>query len=199
MTRRLLSLVLVALSLTAAATACTKGGDNRDKAKASTTTTAGAPPTLQWNMQGLDANGTQPPSEEVLAAVKTTLDEYLARAVVAPLHSGEPAGDLAAVLSPAAAERIAADPAVRATLVDEGMPPATTSIETEIANAMLTSVAGPDGVTALIAARIELIVHAIGPKLDVRIVRNGELVLAPEAEGWRIDSFLLRSQTDTAT
>ena len=176
--------------------ACTgKSGD--DKGPASATTQPGGKPTLTWTVEGVEANGTQAPSDATMTAVKTTLDEYLAVAVVGPLHSGAPAGDLTSVLAPAAVERVAADPAARATLVDEGMPAATESIAAEVANATMSSVAGPDGVTALVAARLDLRVRAIGPLIDVKIARTGEVVLAPEGDKWMIESFALRTQRDT--
>ena len=173
-----------------------KTGDDKGSASA-TTTQPGGKPTLTWTVDGIEANGTQPPSDATMAAVKTTLDEYLAVAVVGPLHSGAAAGDLTSVLAPAAVERVAADPAARATLVDEGMPAATKSIAAEAATATLSSVAGPDGVTALVAARLDLRLRAIGPLVDVKIARTGEVVLAPEGDKWMIESFVLRTQRDT--
>jgi hypothetical protein len=94
-------------------------------------------------------------------------------------------------------ERLA-DPATRATLVDEGLPPATTSIAAEVANVLLSTVAGPDEVLAVVGARIDLKVHAVGPTLDVDVVHQGELVLAPQDDGsWRIESFALHTARDS--
>lgn len=179
--------------------ACSRsGGDDdegaSDRAADSTSTTAPAP--LAFTVTGIETNGTAEPPAEVVAAVTAVLDAYLAEAVVAPLRSGTPAGELTGVLSAAARERLAADPAVRGSLVDEGMPVAT-SVTAERADVVLGSVAGPDGVPALLAARIDLAVHATGEGLDIDIVRNGELVLSPEPEGWRIDSFVVHTERNT--
>lgn len=195
---RLTATLLVALALTAAG--CSKGGEKGAPPKPRTTTTtqaAAAAPTLAFTVTQTDDNGTKTPDEATVAAVKKTLDGWLAGAVVAPLHSGQPAPDLAALFTPAALERLT-DPATRATLVDEGLPPATKAITAEVANLLLSSVAGPDEVIALIGARIDLKVHAVGPTVDADVVHQGELVLVPDPDGsWKIDSFAIHTARDT--
>lgn len=186
--------LLLALIFTVFAPGCTKtdGG-----ARAGSSEHQSAPPLLSWTVDGVENNGTQPPGEDVIASVKTTLDAYLAHAVATPLYTGRPAGDLRAVFSAAALDRLAADPAARLTLVDEGLPPATRAITAEVLRASLSTVAGGDGATGLVAARLDLKLRAAGPLLDVDIVRQGEVVLSPEPEGWRIDSFLLRAERNS--
>lgn len=197
MTPRKLMVSLVALVVLLGA--CSKDDKDEPRAQPSTTTTTAppGPPTLAWTFGDLDAHGTAAPGDDVVAAVKTTLDNYLAQAVVAPLYTGQPVVDLSTVLSPAALERFNADPAARATLVDEGMPPATEKITAERANAQLASVAGPDGIPAVIGARLDLLVHAVGPNLDVDINRFGDVTLVAEEGGWRIDSFQLRTDRNS--
>ena len=196
-TRPLVALVLLAMLLLAG---CSKDKDDDDaapKRKGATTTTVGAAPTLAFTVTETNANGTKAPDEAQLAAIKKTLDGWLNTAVVAPLHSGQPAPDLAAFFTPAALERLA-DPATRATLVDEGMPPASTEIAAEVADVLLSTVAGPDEVLAVVGARIDVKVHAVGPELDVDVVHQGELVLAPEADGsWKIESFAVHTARDS--
>ena len=181
--------------------ACSKDKDDgaREATPERSTTTTGLtePPALAWTLGPIDAQGTAPPGDDVVAAVKTTLDAYLAQAVVGPLFTGQPVVDLSTVLSPAALERFTADPAARATLADEGMPPATKEISATRAEAQLSSVAGPDGVPAVIAARLDLLVHAVGPTMDVDINRYGDVTLVAEAGGWRIDSFQLKTTRDS--
>ena len=195
--RLLALLALVALL----AAGCSKDDDDNagSGAKKAPTTTAAAsgPPTLQFTVTETNTNGTKGPDDAQLASIKKTLDGWLASAVVAPLHSGQPAPDLSPLFTPAAFERLA-DPAVRATLVDEGMPPATTAITAEFANTSLSTVAGADEVLAVVAARIDVKVRAVGPTLDVDIVHQGELALAPEADGsWKIESFTLHTARDS--
>ncbi|HEX4978862.1 MAG TPA: hypothetical protein VFV35_02245 [Acidimicrobiales bacterium] len=190
---RLLLVVLVSVAL--GTSACSDDGDGGSPR--STATTAPQQAALRWEVGPVDPQGTAPPDPAVVAAVEGTLDAYLQQAVVVPLRTGKPAAGLEAVLSAAALERVAADPAARSTLLDEGLPPATTSIRAERATAALTSVAGPDGVTAVVGARLDLALRARGPGLEVDIVRQGELTLVQEGDGWRIDSFQLRTQRDS--
>jgi hypothetical protein len=195
--RRTAAITVIALLLVAPACSKDKADDDAaPKAKRATTTTAAAAaPTLSFTVVGTDPNGTKAPDDATLAAVKQTMDGWLAAAVVAPLHSGQPAGDLSPLFTQAALDRMA-DPAVRASLVDEGVPAAKT-IEPEVANLLVTSVAGPDEVVALIGARIDLKVHTVGATHDVDVVHQGELVLVPDGTGWKIDSFALHTARDS--
>ena len=197
-TRHLVVLALAAALLLAG---CSKDKDDdaapAKRKPAATTTTVGAPPTLAFTVTETNTNGTKGPDEAQLAAIKKTLDGWLASAVVAPLHSGQAAPDLSPLFTPAALERLA-DPAVRATLVDEGLPPAPTTIAAEVANVLLSTVAGPDEVLAVVGARIDVKVHASGPTLDVDVVHQGELVLAPQEDGtWKIESFAIHTARDS--
>ena len=200
-TRPLRLAAVLVLALTLVAGGCSKDGKDDDaaptKGATTTTTDAAAAPTLAFTVTETNANGTKPPDEAQLAAIKKTLDGWLNGAVVAPLHSGQSDPDLSTLFTAAALERLA-DPATRATLVDEGLPPATTSIEAETANVLLSTVAGADEVLAVVGARIDVKVHAVGPTLDVDVVHQGELVLAPEADGsWRIESFAVHTARDS--
>ncbi len=194
----------LALALVVAAPGCSKkpAGDDRANAPAPATASTAAPaaavaPKITLNVTGLDANATAGPDEATVAAVRLALDTWLATAVVAPLHSGQPAGDLSPIFTPAALERLG-DPAVRRTLVDEGLPAASTSITSEQADVALFSVAGPDAAVGVIAAQLALRLRAVGPTLDVDISHVGELVLVPEPDGsWRIDAFALDTARDS--
>lgn len=191
--RRLLTLLLAAALV---AGGCSRSGDDDRSAAEATTSTTAAAPVIGVTVTGVAANGTALPDEATVAAVKQTLDAWVAAAVVAPLHSGAPAGDLSAVFTAAALERLG-DPAVRASLVDEGLPPATTAITADAADAALASVAGTDGVVAVIAARVDLRIHAVGPTSDVDVAHQGDLVLVPEGDAWKIDSFTMRTSRDS--
>ena len=191
-----LALVLALVLALAAGCSKDKDADGASGKRGATTTTV-APPTLQFTVTDTDTNGTKAPDDTQLAAIKQTLDGWLARAVVAPLHTGRPAPDLTPLFTAAALERLS-DPAVRATLVDEGMPPASSSITADVATVLLSTVAGPDEVLAVVGARIDVKVHAVGPTLDVDVVHQGELVLAPEPDGtWKIEAFAIHTARDS--
>lgn len=193
--RRVTLACLVSLVALASLTACSK---KKDGAEPSASKKKGdtAAPTLTFTIDGVEPNGTKPPGNDVLEAVKAVLDAYLQRAVVQPLYTGEPAGDLADLFTVAARPRLG-EPAHRATLVEEGLPPASTSITAGAVKASLSSVAGPDGAIALVGARLDVQLHAVGPRVDIDIVRDGELVLTFEDGTWRIDSFGLRTTRNT--
>ena len=199
MTRRFLAALTLVAALAAAG--CSKDKDDAASPKKPGATTtaaeAAAAPTLAFTVTETNTNGTKGPDEAQAAAIKKTLDGWLASAVVAPLHTGQPAPDLTTLFTASALERLA-DPATRATLVDEGLPPATTSIAAEVANVLLSTVAGPDEILAVVGARIDVKVHAVGPTLVVDVVHQGELVLAPQDDGtWRIESFALHTARDS--
>ena len=196
-------LLVIALVVGSIAAGCSKDKDDDAAAprkRRATTTTAAAPaaaPTLSFTVTETNTNGTKGPDDAQLAAVKKTLDGWLASAVVAPLHSGQPAPDLAPLFTPPALERLA-DPATRATLVDEGIPPSTKSITAEFANVALSTVAGADEILAVVGARIDVKVRAVGDAHDVDVVHQGELVLVPEADGsWKIESFAIHTARDS--
>jgi hypothetical protein len=193
------ALAVAVIALLLVAPACSKDKADKPaapKPKATTTSAAaGAAPTLRFTVVGTDDNGTKGPDDATSAAVKQTMDAWLASAVVGPLHSGQPAGDLSALFTQAALDKLA-DPAVRATLVDEGIPAAKT-ITADKADLLLTSVAGPDEVVAVIGARIDLKVHTVGGTHDVDVVHQGELVLVPDGAGWKIDSFAVHTARDS--
>lgn len=199
--RRPLAAVLAALVATVGLAACSKNEDDDGRAASTTTSTSttavAAPPTIAIQITAVDPNGTQAPDEATVAGVKAALDAWLATAVVAPLFSGQPAGDLSAAFTPAALERIGADPAARSTLVAEGLPPAS-SIAAERASAALSSVAGPDGVVAVVGASLDVLLRATGPTVDVDVNHFGEVVLVPDDAGtWKIDAFSVTTKQDS--
>lgn len=202
---RPLALVLAGLALVAgpALGACSKDKAREPAARATTTSSTSTvlpgPPAIGVTVTGVDPNGTKPPDDATIAAVKATLDLWLASAVVGPLFTGQPAGDLSGVFTAAALERLASDPAARPSLVDDGLglPPASTAITAERANVALASVAGPDEVVAVIAAQLDILLRAQGPTLDVDVNHFGEVVLVLDGETWKIDAFAVTAARDS--
>ena len=189
----------VAAVLVLVSAACTNGNtgddDERGGARASTTT---VPERAGFTIALIDANGTTPPSDVLIAHLARQLDNYLDVAIVSPLRSGQPAGDLSALLSAEALARLA-DPATRATMVDEGLPPASRLVSVGVANANLSSVAAASGAVGVVGARIDVKLHAVGPAIDIDIIRQGDLVFAEGSvpDTWVIDSFSLRTERHT--
>lgn len=191
--------VAAALALVAAISFVARFRSDGDAVATSSTTSTTAPQPITFTVTNVDPNGTAAPSDDVVAAVKRTLDAYVALGVVAPLRTGEPAADLSTVLTTDALAQLD-DPKARGALLDEGLPPATKAVTASAATAALSSVAGPDGAVAIVAARIDLRLRAQTGVAVVDIVRQGDLVLTPgpEPDGWRIDSFLLHAERNSA-
>jgi hypothetical protein len=196
--RRPTAVVVCSVALVAL-TACPAKKDHNSSAPSRRATTTSGPtaPTVELHVEAVESNGTKAPDDATVAKVMSTLDSYLARAVVRPLATGRPADDISDLFTPEAKTRLG-DAATLATLVEGGTPPASRSLTADSAKVTLSSIAGPDEVVALVAARLDVKLHAVGPRIDMDVVRAGELVLAPQADGgWYIDSFGLRTARDT--
>lgn len=188
-----LALVLV---VAVGVTGCSKKKGAVGPGTSSPTTTEpdrGGP--IALNVTGVEPNGTPPPGDDVVAQVRTNLERYIALALVAPLRSGRPPGDLSLVLTPAAAARL--DGPDRGALVEEGLP-AVERVRGETANVALSSLAGFDGAPAVIAARLDLRLRATGRDLDVVVVREGEMVMVNDGDDWKIDGYQLRASREPA-
>ena len=155
----------------------------------STTTTR---PSAPVTVTGVESNGTAPPSDELVGDVVATLQGWLEMGSVRPLGSGTQAGDLSPYFTLAALDRLAATPTDRAAMVDEGLPPASRGVVVETAEVALSTLAGPDGRVAVVLGTLDLKVHALGPTLDVDIVRSGTVSLAFQDGRWKIDSYEVR-------
>jgi hypothetical protein len=120
--------------------------------------------------------------------VLETLNRYLEAAIVTPLRTGGPAGDLTALFNPPALERVAPGGVDRFAFIDENLPPVS-DLRSEKSVAGLTALAGRDGKVSVVTAGLDLrlIGHIAGT--PVIIVRTGELVLMPEGTTWRIDAY----------
>jgi hypothetical protein len=122
------------------------------------------------------------------AGVLDTLNKYLDAAILTPLRTGGPAGDLTPFFNAPALERVAPGGPDRFVFIDENLPPVS-GLRSERAVAGLTALAGTDGTVSVVTAGLELrlVGHIAGT--PVAIVRTGELVLMPEGGKWRIDAY----------
>lgn len=122
------------------------------------------------------------------AGVLDTLNRYLDAAILTPLRTGGPAGDLAPLFNPPALAQVAPGGADRFAFIDENLPPVS-DLRSERAVAGLTALAGQDGTVSVVTAGLDL--HLVGhiAGAPVTVVRTGELVLMPEGRTWRIDAY----------
>jgi hypothetical protein len=150
------------------------------------------PPPIVFTGDAYDLNSAGPVStatgNAAWAGVLDTLNRYLDAAVVTPLRSGGPAGDLTPLFSRPALERVAPGGADRFAIIDENLPPVS-DLRSERAVAGLTGLAGTDGTVSVVTAGLDL--HLIGHinGAPVTVVRTGELVLMPDGGTWRIDAY----------
>ena len=79
------------------------------------------------------------------AGVLQTLNRYLEEAVLTPLRTGGPAGDLTPLFTPLSGVHVMTVGDNRAAFIDEGLAPAT-DLRKDTAVARLTALAGADGV-----------------------------------------------------
>jgi hypothetical protein len=153
------------------------------------------PPPITFTGAAYDLHTASPVSTATFNAtwdgVLDTLNRYLDAAVVTPLRTGGPAGDLTPLFNPAALERVVPGGPDRFTFIDENLPPLS-DVRSERAVAGLTGLGGTDGTVSVVTAGLdlELIGHIGGT--PVTVVRTGELVLMPEGGKWRIDAYDIR-------
>jgi len=122
------------------------------------------------------------------SGVLDTLNRYLEIAVLTPLRTGGPAGDLRPLFTKSAADRVMTVSADRFAFIDENLPPVS-DVRKEAAVAGLTGLAGADGVMSVVTAGLNLrLIGNINGSL-VTVARTGELVLMPEGGTWRIDAY----------
>lgn len=125
------------------------------------------------------------------AGVLDTLNRYLEAAVLTPLRSGGPAGDLAPLFTPLSVAPVLTVGPDRFTFIDENLPPAT-DLRAESAVATLTALAGTDGSISVVTAVLDLRLTGRVEGAPLSLHRAGELVLMPEGRTWRIDAWDLR-------
>lgn len=145
--------------------------------------TLAAPEAISWN---------GPPvfPDDVRAAVQVLLDRYLADAILRPLRTGQPAGDLSSIFAAPAIDR--ANGPDRAALVDEGFPkPDSVHVDTATANLV-----GLQGVP-LVAAGFHVLLTAKFAGAPVRFDRSGELQLGLAGDGWKVVGYDVRVTRDS--
>ena len=186
-----LAAITVAVAAVAALSGCSDG-------KSAVAPPGAGPGAIAFTVSGDEVAAAAAPGprfpDDVRAKVTATLERYLGDAVVGPLRSGRPAGDLGTVFTGPALARINGPD--RAALVDEGLPPAD-DLRADAASARLAALAEASGVVTVVAAGVEIRLRTGGPD-DVTIVRTGDLVLVADGDGWKIDGYEIRTTRDSA-
>lgn len=129
--------------------------------------------------------------DDVRTGVIAAVTGYL-RAIAASAQTGRTDdAALGLVLTPAVAARLPGDD--RANLVDEGLPAATGKVKVATAPVVVTGLA--DGAGKVVVATTNLVATTTIPtaKGKVKVERRGDLVLAPDATGWKISGYELHT------
>lgn len=190
---RLLAAVAALAVASVSVAACSGGGGDDDSGAPQR-----EPPRYAFTLLAADVHATVGPApafpEQVSTEVLRTLNDYLTVAVVEPLRTGAPPGDLAGVFTPAAAARLAGPD--RAALVEEGTP-GRGEVRQDRANVRLNALVGPDTSVVVVTAQIDVALEVTRAGARTAVTRGGELVLAADGDAWRIEGYDVRTQRDS--
>ncbi|HEX7276634.1 MAG TPA: hypothetical protein VF244_04605 [Acidimicrobiales bacterium] len=189
---------LAALLCLAVAAACSNGGDKGAAGRATTTTETPVP--IAFRTTAFDVEAAADPAAGAAsgaqAGIEATLNQWLELAVLGPLRSGQPAGDIGPVFTAAAGERIATT-ADRAAFVDEGLPPVQ-SMRAGTASLAMTALIDPDGTIPVVAVHLDLTLGGTVEGTPFGVEHTGDLFMIPEGDAWRIDGYDVRATRATA-
>ncbi|HVE45146.1 MAG TPA: hypothetical protein VNA57_00165 [Acidimicrobiales bacterium] len=195
--------MITALLALAGTAGCSDDDDNSDGPGATAKPGEPAPapePAFAFTISAADVRSPAPQAppfpEDLKAAVKASLDTYLANGVVAPLRTGNPPGGLEGVFTGAAGARLAAGQPDRVALLEEGQP-VSGKVTQDRADAKLTALIDGAGAPAVVTALVDFAVSVKGKGTTLSVVRTGELALVFDNNAWRIDGFDLRTARDS--
>jgi len=178
--------------------ACSKGDSKAASGRATTTTAVPAP--IGFTVASFDVEAVADPIaggvEGAQAGIVATLNRWLADAVLGPLRSGQPAGDIGSFFTGPTRERIATTPD-RAAFVDEGMPPVT-GVGAGTASLAMVALADPDGNIPVVAVHVNLTLGGMVEGSPVGIEHVGDLSMLPDGDAWRIDGYDVKATRATA-
>ena len=169
------------------------GGGGNDNATKTTTSDAGPGVTLTLEAGDIATDSAGPTTafspaqaQQVMATIRT----YLDGAVIKPLRSGEPAGDLSAVFDAGTLARVTGID--RGVMLEEGLPKVTGDIAIVGKPVNFVGLGDQSGNLVLVTASVQFTVDGtiVGIKAPLHIDQHGDLVLAPDASGaWKVTSY----------
>lgn len=184
--------------LVAVATACSDDGDKGASGRATTSTEV--PVAIVFSTTSFDVEAAADPVAGAASGAQTgieaTLNRWLDEAVLRPLRSGQPAGDIAPFFTAAARDRIATTPD-RAAFVDEGIPPVA-GIKAGVASLGMVALADVDGNIPVVSVHLDLTLGGMVEGAPLGVEHTGELFMVPDGDAWLIDGYDIRSSRATA-
>ncbi|MEA2686624.1 MAG: hypothetical protein QOE93_1819, partial [Actinomycetota bacterium] len=184
------------LCLLGTASGCSKWSDG---ASVRATTTTEAPVAIVFSVTSFTMEVAAPPVagavEGAQAGVLTTLQKWLEEDVVPSLRSAQPAPDLRPLFTAPTGEHVATT-ADRAAFVTEGLPPVT-GLKADTASLDIVGLADPEGNVPIATVHVQLNLRGTADGTPLTVEHTGDLVLVPEADGWKIDSYDIRATRET--
>ncbi len=176
---------------------CSKDGDKGAAGRATTTTQT--PLAISFAVTAFDVEAVADPIEGAASAaqdgIQAALNHWLDDAVLHPLRSGQPAGDITRFFSAPTRERIATTPD-RAAFVDEGIPPVS-GVQAGVANLGMVALVDPDGTIPVVSVHFDLTLGGMVEGTPLGVEHTGDLFMVPEGFGWVIDGYDVRSTRAT--
>jgi hypothetical protein len=173
-----------------AAVVLTRSGGHRDGGGTSlgrqTTTIALPAGDITAAGGGGNPSFTSDQADQVLSVIRT----YVKQAVVKPMRSGGPAGDLSSVFDAPTLARVTGGD--RPVMVQEGLPRITGKLKVASQPIALVALGDQTGKIVLVTAAIDLTADGRVAKVKVplHVEQQGDLVLAPDATGaWKVTSY----------
>lgn len=187
--------VAATFAIAAALFAGCSGGGGSDSSSTSSTAAPAAKNNIAIPLGDVVADSAGPPAQftpEQSQAVMKVVSDYVAVASVFPLRTAKPVGDLSGLFDgPALAAVTGVD---RPVVLDEGLPKVTGDLNVVGQPVRIVALADQGGGIVLATATLDLDIQGATkvPGSPLRILRKGDLVLAPDAGGaWKVTGYNL--------
>ena len=184
---------VVVIAAIVAAVVVVGNGSSDDTAAKTTTSAAGPGVSLTLEAGDIATDSAGPPTsfstaqaQQVLGTIRT----YLDGAVIKPLRTGQPAGDLSTVFDAGTLARVTG--VDRGVMLEEGLPKVTGDITVVGKPVSFVGLGDQSGNLVLVTASVAFTVDGAvsGVKAPLHIEQQGDLVLAPDAAGaWKVTSY----------
>jgi hypothetical protein len=170
------------------------GGSGNDRGSGKKQSEAAGPTTTITLQAGdISTESAGPPtsfSSEQAQQVLSTIRTYVNEAIVKPMRSGAPAGDLSTVFDQGTLARVTG--ADRGVMLQEGMPKVTGDLTVTAKPIAFVGLGDQGGKLVLVSAALQLAIDGkiAGSAAPLHVEQNGDFVFAPDASGaWKVTSY----------
>lgn len=131
-------------------------------------------------------------SQETQASVVSTISDYVQNGMLDPIRTGNDAEDLTNYFTPDALTRVMGDDAE--VMLDNGFASASGKITGEFSQFSLNALADTQATISLIGVELTLKISGPTSDGDITITREGNLVLSPDGDNWKIRGYSMSVQ-----